>query len=182
MQYRDSPDGLLQLALTTASKKSVEINEIRVEYASPLQLFNPGDLDFFKSEISNDLNLPFRLVWRGSMELKRNLLQLIAVQVKFPDTVQARAIRLSVQAKVVDSSTGGFRGHGRNHLTVFRYRIRLVSQVVRGIRLPPGASLSTQQPFLIKRQLGVTANCGAPVQALVHELLEDGSSTTKEYR
>ena len=182
IQYRDSPDGLLNLAFTTTSKRSVEITEIRVEYASPLQLFDPGALGFFKSEISHNLDFPFCLVWKGNVEVRRNLLQWFAIHAKFPDTVQSRRIRISIQAKVIEPSLGGFLGRGRNHLTVSSYDIRLVSRHVQGLTVPPGAAASTPQPFLIKGAVSFSGNIGTPVKALLHELLEDGRTLTTEHR
>ncbi len=165
--------GILLFAIATRSKHPVEITRVEVNFHGPLQLLDPGGRGFFKISGSLDLDFPFQVFWDGTASLRRDVQQAFALIARFPSGTNEYPICISVHARRLRSTIGGFWSHGRSRITTKRYRVVLTSEHILGLPLPPKCSQTTPQPFLI--ETAVMAY-GGPGSVVVHEILADGTT------
>lgn len=176
VQDKGGLTGLVLFSVTTQSKRPVEITRISVDHAATLQLRDPGNRGFFIGGSALDEELPFRMMWEGSVHVRADLQQLFALAATFPDSTQEQRIRVSIHARRSRAYVGGFEGFGRARVTAIEFHARLTTEQVLGTLLPPKCSVSTPQPFLIE---GAVTVAGGPGPFVVHERLADGSVSTK---
>lgn len=170
--------GLFIFGVTTRSRHSIEILKISIDYSTPLQLLDPKKMGFFQAEGSSDQSFPFRIFSEQRFQLHSMLLHVFALIAQFPPGVRELPVRISVHARTLRSSVGGFESVGRTQITTKLYRIVLADNRLLGMKVPLKHSLTTIQPFLI--QAGLTASgYGVPGSALVHEQLNDGTASSK---
>lgn len=171
--------GILMLAVTTLSRREVEITRIEVHYAAPLQLLDPGNRGFFTGAGTLDSELSFSMSWSGSIDVRNDVQQAFALVAKLPNSVQDYPIRLLIHARRRHSSIGGFLAHGRVRVTYVNHRIRLVSQPLLGLPVPPLCSMTTSQPFLIEGSVMASVKPGGIISATVHTRDADGSVSSE---
>ena len=179
VQDRGGGVGLLLFVLTTSSKHPVEVTQIEVDYAAPLQLLDPGNRGFFVGGGTLEVEFPFRMSWEGSAIVRAGLLQAFALAVKFPDTVCVHRLRMAVHARRQHTELGGFLAQGRIRVTLKEYRARLVSGPVSGLAVPPRTAFTSIQPFLIESEATLS---GIHMSATIHERMSDGTVSTTHVR
>jgi hypothetical protein len=168
--------GLMLFAVTTRSRRPVEITRVEIRFPSSLQLLDPGGRGFFKIATSLEPDLPFQVSWDGSASVRRGVQQAFALGARFPDGVNEYPIRMTVCAYRVRSASGGFRFHGRLRVTTKGCRVLLTQQQVLGLPVPPNAAQTTPQPFLIEATSWVQGGQG-PIVA--HEIFTDGTTSSE---
>jgi hypothetical protein len=170
--------GLLIIGITTRSRHSIEILKIAIDYSMPLQLLDPKKMGFFQAEGSSDESLPFRIFSEQRFQFQSRLMHVFALIAQFPPGVHELPVRISVYARTLRVSVGGFESVGRTQITRKLYRIVLAGNRLLGMKVTPKHSLTTIQPFLI--QAGLTASgYGVAGSALVHEQFNDGTASSK---
>jgi hypothetical protein len=92
-------EGLLWFGITTRSKHQVAITGVEVDYAAPLQILDPGQRGFFTASGSQDAVFPFRLSWRGTALVRRDIQQAFAILVRFTGDVRERLVRITTYAR-----------------------------------------------------------------------------------
>lgn len=171
--------GLLLFGLTTRSRHPVEITRVEVDYAAPLQLFDPGNRGFFVGGGTLDTNLPFCMTWEGTVIVRVDVQQAFALHARFPNRVSAQRLRIYVHARRKHTQLGGFLGQGRIHVTTKEYQVRATSDRVLGLRVPPKTGFTSPQPFLIENQV---IGSGRDISVLVHERMFDGTVSSRHVR
>jgi hypothetical protein len=182
VQFNGTLEGILSFAIGTESTRPVEVVRVDVHHSASLQIFDPGNRGFFVGVVIPDAEFPFAMCWSGVAEVRRDVLQAFAINARFPDSVTDRPIRISVHARKRHSSFGGFLSQGRTHVTTVECRVRLVSQRVLGIPLPPRCSLTTPQAFLVESGIAASAPVGETGSVVVHTLDADGTVSTARRR
>jgi hypothetical protein len=170
-------EGLLLFGITTTSRRPIEIVKVTVDYSTPLQLLDPNQLGFFQTASSNDDDLPFRIFCEGSFQLHSKMVHAFALTAQFPHGVRELPARISVHARTLSSSAGGFQSYGRTQISKFFYRIVLSDYPLLGLAILPKHSATSSQPFLIQSAVSASGVAGSAV--LVHEQLKDGTVSSK---
>src|SRR5712692_120464 len=70
VQDKGDLTGLVMFSVTTRSKRSVEVTRVSVDHAATLQLRDPGNRGFFIGGGALDEELPFRMMWEGSVHVR----------------------------------------------------------------------------------------------------------------
>ena len=174
--------GILMFGVTTESQREIEITRIEVHYAAPLQLLDPGSRGFFVGAGTLDSELPFCMRWDGSIDARHDVQQAFALIARFPNRSQDHAVRFSIHARRRHSSIGGFLGWGRVRVTSIDHRIRLVSQPVLGLPVPPRCSMTTPQPFIIEGSITASTKPGEEASVVVHARDANGSVSSQNVR
>ncbi len=172
VENKQNGGGLLLFAVTSRSRGPVEITRVEVAYATPLQLLDPGNRGFFVGSGTLDDELPFSMSWEGSAVVRSDLLQGFALTARFSPPVYEHRVRISVYARARRTTIGSFTAHGRSRVTTSEYRVRLTSEAVLGLTIPPKCGYTTPQPFLIESEWKGSGTQG-PIQ--VHERFADGT-------
>lgn len=168
--------GLLLFGVTTRSKKPVEITRVEVDYAASLQLLDPGNRGFFVGSGTLDMELPFRMFWKGSAVVRSDLQQGFALAVKFLGSIHEQRVRISIYARRQVTSVGGFVAEGRQRVTTKEYRVRLTTGPVLGLAVPPKCAFTTPQPFLTESAANIS---GGPGPVMLHECMSNGTVSSK---
>jgi hypothetical protein len=167
--------GLLIFAVTTQAQQEIEISRVEVQYAAPLQLYDPGNRGFFIGSGTLDSQLPFCMTWNGYAEVRKDVQQAFALTAQFPNRLQDQVIRVCVHARRRRFSIGGFVFQGRQRVTRKDIRTRLIAQPLLGFKVPPLCSITTPQPFLIESGGTAATLPGESGSLLVHTRNADGT-------
>jgi len=170
--------GLLMFGLTTASGARVEIQAVELHFRSPLQLTDPGDKGFFATKITTSEDFPFMISWSGAAEVRKGLTQIFGVMAKFPPTAETCDLLLRVRARSLRESIDGFAIPGRSRNSSFKISARVVQSGYLGVQIPPKASLTSPQPYLIERPFNVMVEQGAVGSVNVHMVNKDGTTSS----
>ena len=181
VQDTGNETGLFMFGVSTKAKQDVEITRIEVLYAAPLQLLDPGNRGFFIGAGTLDSDLPFCVYWNGSAAIRSDVQQSFALSAHFPHRLQDCRIRIAIHARRRHSSIGGFVTEGRCHVSTSEYRIRLVSQRVLGLRVPPLCWMTTPQPFLIEGAVTASTLPGQSCSVITHTRDADGNVASTKF-
>jgi hypothetical protein len=168
--------GVLMLALSTISRKPVELKRLELDYSAPLQLFDPKQQGFFCSEQSLDSDRPFRLVWKGDAQIQKGLIQLFAVVAVFPHLAQPHEVRITAYTQKIHRRLG-FMSRGRLQVSSQLRSLVGTCQPVMGIVVPPKWSATSPQPYVIESEFKSPDTSGS---LAVHETLKDGRTSSKQ--
>ena len=171
-----SSASLLLFGITTESKRPVEVTRVEVDYAAPMQLFDPGNRGFFIGSGTLDPSFPFCMSWEGSVTVQTGVQQAFALNARFPNPIYEQRLRISIHARRQHTYLGGFLGQGRTRITTKEYRARATSKRVLGLRVPPKTALTSPQPFLIESQV---IGSGQDISLTIHERMSDGTVSTQ---
>jgi hypothetical protein len=135
-------------------------------------------MDFFSLSSSSDETFPFRLYWKGSIDLQQMIIHAFALTTHFPVGSRQLPIRISVYARTIKSSIGGYIVHGRTQLTSNTHLIVHTREPV-GLAIPPQHALTSSQPYLIQSAKYVSTDSKDIAPILVHEQLADGTVSSR---
>jgi hypothetical protein len=166
--------GPLIFIVTSASKRSVEITRIEVDYAAPLQVTDPGNRGFFRHSTTHDLRLPFRVYWEGNEEVSWNLQQEFQLVARSPYPEREQTVRISVYARRRHHPLGGFLTFGRLRITRVEFQAHFTCIQLYTV-LPPKCTVTSPQPFVIESGRSMLGPGGS---LIAHEVLADGSTSS----
>ncbi|MBP7947558.1 MAG: hypothetical protein KA191_16030 [Verrucomicrobia bacterium] len=147
--------GLFYFGVTTTAKHEVEIIEVALYYAAPLQLKNPGTEPFFETCQSPDVARPFAVRWQGSTVVTKAVTQTFGVEVDFRDGIKARDVVLAIKAQRRVPKVGGFVAKRREQLIRRTVRLNLTSDPPQGLGIPKGVLSQSPQAFMRRALRGI---------------------------
>jgi len=178
---RGNRSGYLNFSILTSAEGEVELLSIQISYTAPLQLTDPGNRGFFKGAMVSDQTYPFALVWTGNVIIRKDLLQMFAVETHFPTSLSEAHVTFKIRSRRIKQSIGGYRSYGREHERVLEQTIHLTNKPITGLRLPPKTGFSTPQRFFVESGMTLGGQKGdGPI--LVHQRFDDGTVSTEEYQ
>jgi hypothetical protein len=171
--------GRFKFSISTKSKFEIEICALEILFKSPIQLFNPGNDNFFKIVRSNSDRFPFLLKWDGNEKLDQHTWLFFGIDANFPDHLEAHEVEFRVSARRKDVGFGRFLGEGRTQRTIVRRAFQLTFMPVKGLKLKTLEKFVVVQPFLVQQAWFMVPTPGHRAKVRVHEIINDGSTVSR---